>query len=64
MIELYWWQFLVLTSFAICCGYFTAIFCVTRGRDEYASSLEEGIFMRDIEIKELKERAEKWILKW
>lgn len=48
--------FIILLIFVICLSYLVGTFCKFRSQDDYIQQLEEGIFFRDNEIKELKEK--------
>ena len=56
MVELYLLEFAVYIIAAICFGYVVAALMAASGTSAREDLYEEGIFVRDLEIKELKER--------
>lgn len=61
MIELYWYQFLILFSFAVCCGYFTACLMASAAKaDNMDTYWAQVAFMaRSIMTDEQKDKLEK-----
>ena len=55
-IVLQWWEFILLVSFAVSFGYVVAALMAGSGQSAREDLYEEGILVRDLEIKELRER--------